>query len=91
MNTDELEAEGYTNITVLENGRQAAIAPFIFTHAIVCDFDVFGYGDRWCYYTKREAVQALAAWNGKGDPEGWHRHPKSGRRRDEDGIETINY
>jgi len=94
MLKSELEEQGYTNIKVFENNRragiarQAAIAPFLFTHAIVCDFDYFGYGDRWCYHSMSAAVKALDAWNGEGEPEGWHRHPDSGRRRDEDGNET---
>lgn len=91
MNTSELEDLGYTDVKVFENGRQAAIAPFMFTSAIICDIDNCGYGDRWCYHTKRDAFKALDTWNGKGEPEGWHRHPKTGRRRDEDGNETINF
>ena len=91
MNTSELEAEGYTHIKYFENGRQAAIAPFMFTCAIICDIDRCGYNERWCYHSNLAAVQALDVWNGKGEPEGWHRHPKTGRRRDEDGNETINF
>ena len=91
MNTDELEDLGYTDIKVFENGRQAAIAPLMFTHAIICDIDKDGYNERWCYHSKRAAFQALDAWDGKNEPEGWHRHPKSGRRRDEDGNETIRF
>ena len=36
------------------------------------------------------AVVALALWDGTGEPEGWMRHPTSGRRRP-DGDKTKEY
>jgi hypothetical protein len=36
------------------------------------------------------AVAALIAWDGKGEPEGWFRHPMSGRRRP-DGDASREY
>ena len=44
----------------------------------------FSYDDRWCYETQGLAVSAMYEWIGRGcegDPVGWHRHPKTGRRR----------
>lgn len=35
----------------------------------------------WCYHTRAGAEAALAAWDGTGEPDGWHRHPMSDRRR----------
>jgi hypothetical protein len=67
------------------------IAPFIHTHAIISDIDSYGYGDRWCYHTYAAAKAALDAWDGEGEPQGWHRNPTTGRRRDEAGNETINW
>lgn len=39
--------------------------------------------DRWCYATPAGALEALAAWDAAegGEPEGWHKHPATGRRR----------
>jgi hypothetical protein len=62
----------------------------MFTQAIITDIDAWGYNDRWCYHSHLAAAQALEGWDGDGEPEGWHRHPKTGRRRDEDGNEWIN-
>jgi hypothetical protein len=65
------------------SGRDAAIVPLLFTHAILADLTEWGYGERWCYRTYADALRALAAWNGNGEPQGWHRHPDTGRRRTE--------
>ena len=35
-------------------------------------------------------MQALANWDGVGDPEGWYRHRKTGRRRP-NGDQTKEY
>jgi hypothetical protein len=72
--------------------RYFAIYPLLFTHAIITGRvgDRFSYEDRWCYHTYAAAKIALDAWNGEGEPEGWHRHPDTGRRRDENGREYIN-
>lgn len=40
------------------------------------------YEDCWCYGSVKAAVKAAEVWDGEGDPpDGWHRHPASGRRR----------
>ena len=93
----ELQAHGYFAVRTLPlgdadyQGCQAALLPLMFTVAIVVDFDRYGYADRWCYKSEEAARAALDAWNGVGEPIGWHRHPNSGRRRDEDGTETVNW
>lgn len=76
---------GYLAPRPIGNGRWAAVLPFIFTSAIV--IGRMGcwetYNDRWCYHDKLDALRALGAWDGVGEPEGWHRHPATGRRRTE--------
>lgn len=72
-----------------ENGRLVGIMPFLFTWAIVADLTDVGYEDRWCYKSLQDARSALKEWNGDGEPEGWHRHPLSGRRIDESGREYV--
>lgn len=41
------------------------------------------YDDRWCYPDLAAAVLAGQAWmlHGGPEPDGWHRHPATGRRR----------
>ena len=78
------KANGYRYYVTLPNGRDAALAPFIHTVAIIADLTEWGYGDRWCYANATDALIGLAEWisrDGEGEPEGWLRHPESGRRR----------
>ncbi len=89
-------SSGYSDLIVLPDGRWAGIAEFLFTHAIIVGRigDRDSYEDRWCYKTREDATGALESWDGTGEPEGWHRHPLTGRRREttENGLvlETIN-
>jgi hypothetical protein len=73
--------------------RWKAICRFLATWAILTGDvgDRVTVGDRWCYHTLVDALHAFEAWDGTGEPEGWHRHPYSGRRRDPDtGEEWVN-
>ncbi|HDZ51431.1 hypothetical protein LCGC14_0113010 [marine sediment metagenome] len=75
----------YTNVRALNKTHYAAIMPLMFTHAIITGRigNKAMYEDRWCYAGYDKAVAALEAWDGIGEPEGWHRHPATGRRREE--------
>ena len=83
---------GFKEPRLLPNGKWVGIYPMMFTHAIC--IGTIGitshYDDRLCYSTLEKAKAALAAWDGTGEPKGWHRHPASGRRVSEDGEEYIN-
>jgi hypothetical protein len=90
MNHERLTAErgqqicdenGMTHYRQFDNGRDAAIQYYVYTYAIVADITECGHGERWCYLSLPRARAALAAWNGDGEPDGWHRAPYSGRRR----------
>jgi hypothetical protein len=51
------------------------------------------YDDSWCYDGWPSALAAVAAWDvegGQTEPEGWHRHPRTGRRRP-DGDASQEY
>lgn len=78
-------------IRKLDDRRYVAIIPFIYTWGLVWGYldEANTYEDRWCYETLPEALLAAEAWEGTGDPDGWHRHPASGRRRDGD-REWVN-
>jgi hypothetical protein len=67
----------------LPDNRYAAIKPLLFHWTLITGQigDIIGYDDRWCYSDRRKAEAALHAWNGDGEPTGWHRHPATGRRR----------
>lgn len=69
----------------------AAVFPYMYTWAILSGLTRTGHEDRWCYKTYAAAKAALDAWDGRDgtEPTGWHRHPTSGRRRDEHGNETV--
>lgn len=69
----------------LGDGRWAGVVGFIFTHAVVTGRlgNLDSYDDRWCYEDRAAALEALHAWDGSGEPEGWHRHPLTGRRREQ--------
>lgn len=74
---------GYGPIRWLPEDRWAATHRFMFTEAIIVgclETVLYGYDDRWCF-EPGSAAAALEAWSGEGEPEGWHRHPDSGRRR----------
>lgn len=69
-----------------------AVVPMLFTWALIVGYrdSPWSYYDRWCYDSLEIAVVAATAWNGRGEPYGWHRHPTSGRRRP-DGDHTQEY
>ena len=64
-------------------GGLSCVAKFLFTHAIIHELGNSGYEDRWCYHTELDAARALLAWSGEDgtEPDGWHRHPDTDRRR----------
>lgn len=77
---------GYTATRpILDGAAYATIVPFMFTFAIIVGrmYDDDTYENRWCYNTYVEARTALESWDGAYDtePQGWHRHPPTGRRR----------
>lgn len=82
-----LNEQGYQWCFV-EGDRWYALRQFIYTVAIVSgplDTIEIGYSDRWCFNHVGAAMLALAEWNARkleGEPEGWHRHTPSNRRRD---------
>lgn len=94
MTNDEIMANYLGNVQAIkrfEDGEIAIITKMLFTYAILYELNPYGYGDRWCYRTAEAALAALTEWDGTGDPQGWHRHPDSGRRVDEDGKTYVNF
>lgn len=89
--THLVQENGYSDPRLLGDGRYACVMPLLFTSAIITGRigDFVGYEDRWCYGSLEAARAALETWSGIGEPEGWHRHPMTGRRRQmtDDGLE----
>ncbi len=72
------------NARRVDEKNYAALFPYMFTVAIHTGRlgDMHGYEDRWCYHDHDAALKALNEWEArgfKGEPEGWHRHPSTGR------------
>jgi hypothetical protein len=88
---DFLNTNGYALVRQIGVTHWAALCQFAFTTAIIVGTigDRHGYDDRWCYHSITDAAKALSAWDGTGEPEGWHRHPLSGRRRSVEGEEYV--
>jgi hypothetical protein len=67
-------------------GFYKAIIPLMYHHMMIIGRidDDFGYEDRWCYTDFPDALQGFQNWDGapKTEPDGWHRHPTTGRRRE---------
>lgn len=70
----------YSYVKFFPDGECAWIARMVYTCAILYGFEELGHRDRWCYETAADARRALEEWDGQGEPEGWHRHPPTGRR-----------
>lgn len=88
---ERLMQNEYWHVRKLPDGRYVGLCRFFYTWAILSDLNPHGYEDRWCYPRYEEAKAALYAWNGEGEPQGWHRHPGSGRRRYPDGREEVRW
>lgn len=87
---DFLRSEGgYIVALKLPNGRWAGIARLLYHWTMHAGEwgDMVGHSDRWCYRTFDDAATALNNWilvGCAGKPEGWHREPYTGLRRDGD-------
>lgn len=95
MTDDELLAMCWTELAYLDaqlkgEAGVVAITRLMYTHAILAEIHPWGYERRWCYHSYDAARAALDAWDGTGEPDGWHRDPVTGRRRDLDGRVYVD-
>ncbi|MEX3859678.1 hypothetical protein AB3X94_37445 [Paraburkholderia sp. BR10923] len=78
----DLERIGYVRpFKTLADGRICAIMPMAAIDVLCVDINAWGHNDCYYYNANAGAASALEKWDGKGEPEGWFRHPPSGRRR----------
>jgi hypothetical protein len=77
----------------LPDGRIAALMEINSGRwAIVAGIHPYGHRDAWYYTSRATARAALEKWDGTADPQGWFRHPQSGRRRpDGDASREISH
>lgn len=81
-----IDDNAYVNVELIGDGRYVCLHRLMFHWTMIighCE-DAHGYDDRYCYETHNLGRAALAEWKNrdfKDEPIGWHRHPKSGRRR----------
>lgn len=67
----------------LDESLYAAAKPLMYHWTLMIGMigDTCSWMDNYCYETRAKVEAALDEWDGHGDPKGWHRNPKTGRRR----------
>lgn len=90
--TPLMPVEGSLRFKLHNDGRYTAVMPQLFTWRLVVGKDPDWYDDGWCYDSAQSAVVAWESWDPlkEREPQGWHRHPFSGRRRP-GGDQTQEY
>lgn len=86
MDNELFERTGAIDVKLTSDGQEIRVVPFIYTYAIVIqDPGAHWHKDRWCYERLEDALREMRTWDPKvtKEPNGWHRHPISGRRRPE--------
>ena len=76
-------------VSTEHKNHDVAVMPLMYTGGLIILPKVrttqTWYLDRWCYHSVAAAIEAAKAWDGvwpEGEPDGWHRHPATGRRRE---------
>lgn len=65
-----LAAEGYYAICRLPSGKVAGIHRQLYTFSLCDGLTAEGISRRFCYEHERDAVSAIASWDGVSDPPG---------------------
>lgn len=88
-----VETDGALWAHITPNGRELAIYTMLMGQCrlTVGEPGALLYEDAYCYHSFAEAKEEALEWNGgEGEPQGWYRHPASGRRRP-DGDAELEY
>lgn len=92
--TDEqMRKMGYTSWRELPDGSILAVGPMAFGNGrLFVDVDSNGYSDCYCYDSLEQAEKSMVEYDPESgiEPQGWKRHPFSGRRR-VNGDPTTEY
>jgi len=84
MNEQYFLQQGYVAVRQVDDDW-LGVMPMTFGKGRICSgMNEMGYEDCWCYESVGQAVTAMNAWDPAKDkePQGWMRHPYSGRRRE---------
>lgn len=77
----------YLAVQPLGDGRGVYLLPMAFGNLrlAIGEIGSLSFDDVWCYQAEQSdaAWRAALGWDGEGEPEGWYRHPETGRRRPE--------
>jgi len=71
----------YWPVRQLPSGEWIGVRDMAYTAGLHIGIDSTGYGKRFCYETRGEAMVALVMWTGEGDPPGRWIKEKPGDRR----------
>ncbi len=79
---------------VLNDGRILELWRMVFSFRLTVTLpenDGICWEDAWCYTSQIDGLMAFALWDGRGEPNGWNKHPTSGRwRQDGTPASEIN-
>jgi len=79
------DAKAYVRFWHHDQRGVCALHRLLYHWTVHVGIDCVGYRERYCYDSPRVAIAAFDLWDGEGDPIGWHRHPTTGRRINENG------
>jgi hypothetical protein len=96
LSPEAQEGGGYAAALPMTEEMWAGLKPLMFHWTLHTGMigDRDGYEDRWCYADEARAVAGLIEWAARGfedEPKGWRRHPRTGRRRNDDGDPASEY
>ena len=89
----QMKEMGYTSWRELPDGSIMAVGLMAFNNGrLFADVNSYGYEDCYCYDSLELAEQSMQDFipDSDSEPQGWKRHPLSGRRR-EGGDATKEY
>ena len=75
--------EGVEFRRIFEDGRTIDMCRMIYNWRLRVGHikDPWGYEDDWCFANQETAMHAFLNWSLEGEPEGWIKHPRTGRYR----------
>lgn len=83
----QLTIDGYFDIKEIPYRGLCGLSYMAFTVGLFYGLDQTGYRGRYCYDNLREAINAIDAWKGPGDPPGeWIKHKGYREYRNESSI-----
>jgi hypothetical protein len=80
MTKEQVHEFGYCPAREVPNEGWCGLRTMFATTGLFCQIDETGYRRRYCYADFYEALEALGAWTGEGDPPGpWIKEKPSDR------------